>query len=160
MAKVAQEAVNNTRKATDYLYRTREEMRDELQKGMEVVKEDIQRITDEFRDEVSKLTVAAATVTKGTTRALAWCQDASLGHATYSKALNRQLPAAHLSMLTRMLINERQVLIDKDPSAETNQLSDLTECELVAKANEALMHMATMLLHGLANPKAVGTKHL
>jgi len=56
---------------------------------------------------------------------------------TYAEALNRQLPATHLSMLTRMQIKEKQVLIDKDLSAETNQLSDLTEFKLVAKANEA-----------------------
>jgi len=38
MANVVQEAVNDTRKATDHLYRTGEEMRDELQKGMEAVR--------------------------------------------------------------------------------------------------------------------------
>src|SRR5882672_4367497 len=41
-----QEAIGDTRKAADRLYRTGEEMRDELQKGMDEAKENIQRMTE------------------------------------------------------------------------------------------------------------------
>jgi len=61
-------------------------------------------------------------------------------------------------MLTRMWIKERQVLIDKDPSAETNHLCELTEHELVARAYDAFAWMATQLPHRPAEPKAVGAK--
>ena len=49
---------SDTRKAVDQLYRMGEEMRDELQKGMDMAKEDIQRATECFKDKVSKLNEA------------------------------------------------------------------------------------------------------
>ena len=57
-------------------------------------------------------------------------------------------------------MKDRQVLIDKDPAAESNQLAGLNECELVAKANEAITHMVTKLPQGPPEPRAVGTKKL
>jgi len=128
MANVVQEAVNDTRKATDHLYRTGEEMRMTAE-GDGGSEEDIQRTTDEFRDEVSKLTVAAAQLQRGPSGALAQCQDVSLD-VPPMLSLEQQLPATHLSMLTRMQIKEKTGIIDKDLSAETNQLSDLTEFKL------------------------------
>jgi len=40
------------------------------------------------------------------------------GCISYADVLNRWLPAAYPSMLTRSQVKERQVLIDKDPAAE------------------------------------------
>jgi len=57
-------------------------------------------------------------------------------------------------------VKERQVLIDKDLAAKANQLADLNECELVAKANKALALMATQLPQGPAELRAVGAKKL
>src|SRR5467141_1989697 len=45
-ADTAQEAVTDTRKAADRLYRTGEETRDELQKGMETAREDLQKLAE------------------------------------------------------------------------------------------------------------------
>jgi len=55
-------------------------------------------------------------------------------------------------------VKERQVLIDKDPASELNQLA--TQHELVAKANKALTQMTTQLPQGLAELSAVGAKKL
>jgi len=38
------------------MYSTAKDMRDELQKGLEAVKEDIQKATEDVREEASKLT--------------------------------------------------------------------------------------------------------
>ena len=51
--------------AADQLYRTGEETIDELQKGADVAFKDIQKATAHLKDEVSKLSVAAALVTNG-----------------------------------------------------------------------------------------------
>jgi len=63
-------------------------------------------------------------------------------------------------MLTRSQVKERQVLIDKDPAAESNQLAALNKYKLVGKANEALTHMATQLSQGPVEARAVGAKKL
>ena len=57
-------------------------------------------------------------------------------------------------------MKDRQVLIDKDPAAELNQLAGLNKCELVAKANEAITHMVTKLQQGPLELRAVGAKKL
>jgi len=57
-------------------------------------------------------------------------------------------------------VTERQVLIDKDPQAGSNQLDALNEQELVAKANEALNKMAGQVSHGPSDPKALGVMRL
>jgi len=58
VADQAQDAASDTRMVADRLSRTGEEMRDELQKGMDMAKEDIQRATECFKDKVSKLNEA------------------------------------------------------------------------------------------------------
>ena len=58
-ADMTQEATNITRTAADRLYRTTEDMQDELPKGLDVVKEDIQKTMDDIKDETAKLTEAA-----------------------------------------------------------------------------------------------------
>jgi len=43
----------------------------------------------------------------------------------------------HLSTLARMQVKEKQLLVDKDPTVNSNPIQGLTEHELVAK-EEAL----------------------
>jgi len=112
---------------------------------MEMPKDDIQRATETLKDEVSKLNEAMATVPIGIGDLGGGQLNGVHGCITYADALNRQLPAAHLSTLARGQVKDRQVLIDKDLAAKANQLADLNKCKLVAKANEALAHMATQL---------------
>jgi len=124
---------SDTRKVADWLYRTGEEMRDELQKGMEMAKDDIQRATETVKDEVTKLNEATAMVFTGTGKVGGCQHDEAHGGITYADALNRWLPAAHLSTLVRGQVKDRQVLIDKDPVSQSNQLAGLNERKLVAK---------------------------
>src|SRR5882724_3130346 len=51
----AQGVVSDTRTVADWMYRMGEDTRDELQKGMDMEKEDIQRAMECIKDEVSKL---------------------------------------------------------------------------------------------------------
>ena len=64
-AEQTQGVASDTRLAADHIYRTGEEMRDELQKGLDEVTEDIQKATAHLKDKVSKLNVAAASATSG-----------------------------------------------------------------------------------------------
>ncbi|KAF8503954.1 hypothetical protein JB92DRAFT_3123191 [Gautieria morchelliformis] len=59
---------------------------------------------------------------------------------TYAAALKGNVPLSHLNNLARARARARecQILIDRDPRVEHNALTELTEQELVAKANEAL----------------------
>src|SRR5882724_5073882 len=82
------------------------------------------------------------------------------GRASYADALNRRLLPAHLSTLARSRVRQRQVLIDKDPAADLNQLDGLNEQELVAKANKAIGNMAAQLPQGPTVPWAVGERKL
>jgi len=59
-ANLAEAAISDTRLAVDQLYRTGEEMRDELQHGMEAAKEEIQKIMESFHNDINKLTEVAA----------------------------------------------------------------------------------------------------
>jgi len=99
-------------------------MRDELKKGMDEAKEDIQRTMEGLRDEVSRLTEAASIMAKATAGPMGLHQGRDPTSATYVEALSRKLPALHLSTLTWTRIKERQVLIDKDPAAMTNHLAN------------------------------------
>jgi len=156
----AQGAASDTRSAADRLYRMGEDTRDKIQKGLETAKEDIQRAMECIKDEVRKLNglAEAATNTAGDTEE---CQDnGAPGWATYADTVNRHLPAAHLSTLARSRVKDRQVLIDKDPAAELNQLVALNERELVAKANEAIARMTSQLSQGPTELRAVGVKKL
>jgi len=81
-------------------------------------------------------------------------------HVTYAEVLNSWLPTTHLSMLARMQIIDRQVLIDRDMTMDTNHLHCLTEWELVAKANEVLLHMVSQMSQSVGDTKAISTKRL
>jgi len=153
-------SASDARKVADRLYRMGEETRDELQKGMEMAKDNIQRATEALKDEMTKLNEVTAKVPTGTGKVGGCQHDRAQGGATYADVLNRQLPVAHLSTLARGRVKDRQVLIDKDPAAESNQLAGLNERELVAKANEAITHMVTKLQQGPLELRAVGAKKL
>jgi len=60
LAEITQAAVEDMRKGADCLYRTGEETPDELQKGIESAKEDQQKLSEDVKDGVSKLTELAA----------------------------------------------------------------------------------------------------
>ena len=50
--------------------------------------------------------------------------------------------------------------MDKDSQAGSNQLNTLNEWELVAKANETLIKMASQVSHGPSKLKALGVTRL
>src|SRR5882724_1781417 len=127
LANLAEAAISDTGLAVDWLYRTGEEMRDKLQQGMETAKEDIQKITESLHNNISKLMEAAVRSTSGNAREATHHQEEGLTYTTYAEALNNQLPALHLSTLTRSRFKERQVSIDTDPSTEPNHIRELTE---------------------------------
>jgi hypothetical protein len=67
-------------------------------------------------------------------------EEAAAG-ATYAAALKGNVPLSHPSNLARARARECQILIDRDPRADHNNLGGLSERELVAKANEALAQL-------------------
>ena len=125
---------------------------------MEAIKEDMQKSMEDIKDEVRKLTGAAAVATIPAGPVPMRHQD--LAHSTYTEVVSSCLPTINLSMLTRSWVKEGQILINKDPLAITSHLHDLTECKLVSKANEALTKMMSQLAHSLSKPRAVSAKKL
>ena len=79
---------------------------------------------------------------------------------SYIATLNTRLPSMHSSTLARTQVRERQVLIDKDPQVDLNQLNTLNKWELVAKANEAILGMVGQSCLELGKAKAVGVRRV
>ena len=59
----------------------------------------------------------------------------------YTAALRGNVPLSHPNNLMKARARNCQILIDKEPNTENNTLNDLTEQELVAKSNEAIVQM-------------------
>jgi len=98
----------------------------------EAMKEDIQKVPDSIKDETGKLTEVAAMAVKNASRGVPASQNLELTTphiATYADALNSHLPTAHLSTLAKTRVRERQVLIERDPTIETNHMQALMECD-------------------------------
>jgi len=100
-ANQAQDVASDTRTAVDRMYRMGEETRDELQKGVEVANEDIQRAMECLKAEVSKLIENAVMVMNDLSGPGVQQENGGLGCITYADVLNRQLLVAHLSTLAR-----------------------------------------------------------
>ena len=116
-----------------------------------------------MRDEIHKLVRGAKDTLVGSDE---WANigvaddHATIRRPTYFVAdLNTRLPSRHPSMLARMQMRERQVLIDKDPQVGSNQIKVLNKWELVAKANKAI---SGMMGQSCPEPgmKAVGMRRL
>jgi len=116
-ADMAQEAVEDTRKAVDYLYRMGEEMRDKLQKGVETTKDDIQKAMGEIKDKAGKLAGVAAMLIGSQGNMPVKAQVPGVTRTLYVDTVGSRLLATHLSTLARTQVKERQVLVDKDPLA-------------------------------------------
>ena len=71
--------------------------------------------------------------------------NAAANGGTYTAALKGNVPLLHPSNLAKANARNCQILIDKDPHVEQNNLDTLTEWELVAKANEAIKQLGTTL---------------
>src|SRR5882724_4707597 len=101
-AEVIQDVAADMRKAVMVMYSMWEEVRDEMQKVMDVTKEELMRVVEEMREELHK-------VVRGAKDALVGCDgradnDAVDDHATFRRptsaaALNTRLPSTHPSML-------------------------------------------------------------
>ena len=62
---------------------------------------------------------------------------------TYATVLRGMVPF-NPNTLARAKARSHQILIDKNPSVEANPFDELTEQELVAKANEAVKNMGML----------------
>ena len=79
---------------------------------------------------------------------------------SYAEALSAQLPLAHPNTLAWYQIRERQVLVDRDPRAVASQLEVLNECQLVAKANEAIVAITSQASQGMDEARMLGARKL
>ena len=116
-ANLAQKAVGETRRVADHLYRTGEEMRDELQCRLEAAREDIQQMADCIKDKANKLTEVVTMAINNTHEGEKNTQTLVTGGPctlTYVDAINTGLPTSHLNTMAKTWIRAKQVLIDKD----------------------------------------------
>jgi hypothetical protein len=121
---------------------------EQAMKYVEEKLEPIMRKTDEMTDALREATYdtiraadAAADAIESATRNDGR-QTIAQG-STYAAALKGTVPLAHPNTLARAKARSCQILVDKDPNSGTSSLTELTELELVAKANEAVEHMET-----------------
>jgi hypothetical protein len=84
--------------------------------------------------------------------------DSGLGSVSYAAALKGNVPFSHPNNLAKARARAKQILIDTDPQGEQDTLGELTEQELVAKANEAISNLEED--HDLASIEFIGAKKL
>ena len=87
---------------------------------------------EEFHDLTKKLSDAVEVLEAEPLAAPAPAATASYANVLRSQ---QQPPPTHVAAVARGQTKEQQILIEKAPDADTNGLSDLSEKELVAKAN-------------------------
>jgi TolA-binding protein len=80
--------------------------------------------------------------------------------ATYTTVTQQHILVAHLTVITRGETDDKQILIQKDTNAINNTLENLTEKDLVAKANTALDIMGIEAADRPKDTKFVGVKKL
>ena len=163
-AKMVQDAVTGTREVATMVYNTWEEVRDEMQKVADATKEELARTVEETREEICKVIREAG----GSFAADGEWDDSGMAEGrtttgrpmSYAAALNSSLPSTHPSTLARTRLRERQVLIDRDPQADSNHLDALNERELVDKANEAISGLKGHAGAVADKARALGAKRL
>jgi hypothetical protein len=79
---------------------------------------------------------------------------------SYANITKQQVPPAHAAIIAKGEQSAKQILVQKDPKSTDNALSDLTEKELVAKANTTLELMDTEALEMPPGVAFVGAKKL
>jgi hypothetical protein len=84
--------------------------------------------------------------------------DSGMESVSYAAALKGNVPISHPNNLAKAKARAKQILIDTDPQGEQDTLGELTERELVAKANEAVDNLEED--HDLASIVFIGAKKL
>jgi len=130
---------------------------------MESMKEEVQKAVEGGRDKMYKATEELNMAITGTTTMEGGAMHSQMGHGgqvSHAEALGTWLPLAHPNTLARMQVRERQMLMDEDLLVNTNHLETLSECELVTKANEAIVKLLEPPDQGPKEAKAMGAKKL
>jgi len=110
----------------------------------------IQVTTDIVKEPVEEAYRAVESITVQRENKGALRKESKSCRQTYAVALKGNVPFAHSSNLARARARRCQVLIDKDPNMEQNNLNGLSKRELVTKANEAVGQ-----LDGLCNGEEI-----
>ena len=98
----------------------------------------IQVTTNTVKEPVEEAYRAVESITFQRENKRALRKESKSCRQTYAVALKGNVPFAHSSNLARARARRCQVLIDKDPNMEQNNLNGLSKRELVTKANEAV----------------------
>ena len=119
-----------------------ETMRDAVEHIMEAAKEITDKMNefkDKFQETSEKLAQTSQDLADKTQEAITQdhtTQDAC--PATYATIAQQHIPMAHLTIITRGETDDKQILIQKDTNTNSNTLENLTEKDLVEKANMVL----------------------
>ena len=79
---------------------------------------------------------------------------------TYASITQQHIPTAHLTVITRGEANDKQMLLQKDPTITDGSLDRLTEKELVVKANTTIDLMGMEAEDRPDDTKFVGAKRM
>jgi len=141
-----------------------ETMRDAVEHVMEAAKEitnKMNEFNDEFQETSEKLAQTSQDLADKTQEAVTQdhtTQDAC--PATYTTIAQQHIPIAHLTIITRGEMDDKQILIQKDMNANSNTLGNLTEKDLVVKANIALDLMGMEAIDQPKDTKFVSAKKI
>jgi len=119
------------------------------------------KFKDEFQETSEKLAQTSQDLTDKTQEAI--MQDHTTWEpcpTSYAAITQQHVPITHLTVITRGETNNKQILIQKDVNANSNNLDSLTEKDLVVKANMALDLMGIEAANQPNNTKFIGAKKL
>jgi hypothetical protein len=139
-------------------------VRQQVEKSLEPILNKIETAINDAKaaTEIAKGTAEGAgnlmEMLAGTSRQHEQRTDSGPGSVSYAAALKGNVPLSHPNNLAKAKARAKQILIDTDPQGEQDTLGELTEQELVAKANEAVNNLDED--HDLANIEFIGAKRL
>jgi hypothetical protein len=139
-------------------------VRQHVKKSLEPILSKIETVIDDAKaaTEIAKETAEGAgnllEQLEGTSRQHEQRGDSGLRSMSHTAALMGNVPFSHPNNLVKAKATAKQILIDTDPQGEKDTLGELTEQELVAKANEAISKLEED--HNLASIAFIGAKKL
>lgn len=137
-----------------------ETMRDAIEHVKEAAK-DITGKMDDFNNEIQETTDQLTQVTQELTEKTSeTIQTPIQKPMTYASITQQYIPPVHETAISRGETSDKQLIIQKDPNATDNALNNLTEKDLVAKANTALDLMGTDASNKPSDTNFVGAKKL
>ena len=125
------------REAIEGVTHTMRKIADQMNK----LKEELQETVDYLSGSMQELLQMTQELVEKTDAKMAPTQNTTEHQAypgTYAVAAQTQVPTVHAAVVSKGETSNKQILIQKDPNTTDNVLDNLTERDLIMKANTAI----------------------